>query len=70
MQRKRVRILVEMDLDPVPGAYNTPEDCAERVQAHLKRITPHYHPTATFVEVIEPHEGGVVQFAANVNLLG
>lgn len=23
MQRKRVRILVEMNLDPVPGAYNS-----------------------------------------------
>lgn len=54
MARRRVQILVEMDLDPVPGAYHEPEDALERVLRHLKRITPHYHPTATFVEVIEP----------------
>lgn len=52
MARRRVQILVEMDLDPVPGAYHEPEDALERVLRDLEWRTPHYHPTAELVKVL------------------
>lgn len=43
MNRKRVRLLVEVDLDPVPGWGHDPVDW----EAWLQNVLPdHYHGTA------------------------
>lgn len=48
--RKTVTLTVQVDLDPVPGAFHTEEDAAQRVQDILTSSIPHYHP-------IVSHEG-------------
>jgi hypothetical protein len=45
----RISLLIEMDTDPVPGAFHTLEDCAIRLQHMLGQNIPHYNPT---VEVL------------------
>jgi hypothetical protein len=50
MDRERFAMLVIVDLDPIPGAFHTPEDAKERVEAMLLSNIPHYSP------VVIPYE--------------
>lgn len=52
MKRNRVRMMVEVDLDPIPGAFNTEEDHRDRLLADLKYKFPHYNPAVEIVETI------------------
>ena len=45
--RKRSRLVVEIDLDPVPGWGNSPEDHRALVQRLLDDAVSHYHPSVT-----------------------
>lgn len=47
MKRERSRLIVEIDLDPVPGWGNRPEDHLEYVRRILNGSIPHYNPTVT-----------------------
>ena len=42
-ERRKAVILVEVDLDPVPGAMHTGEDAAKHVEHCLESIK-HYNP--------------------------
>lgn len=52
--RRRARLLIEVDLDPVPGWGNNPEDWRAMLQHHLDGSAPHYRPTVTLVGVTTP----------------
>jgi hypothetical protein len=45
--RKRVRLIVEVDLDPVPGWGNCAEDWQQVLTYQLQSIAGHYHPAVT-----------------------
>jgi hypothetical protein len=45
MGRQRSRLVVEIDLDPVPGWGNTADDHRALVQRLLDDAVRHYHPT-------------------------
>ena len=47
MQRTRIQIIIEVDLDPVPGAFSTPESALYNIEDILVRSIPHYNPVAT-----------------------
>jgi len=47
LRRKRARLVIEVDLDPVPGWGNTPEDYRALTQRLLDDAIGHYHPTVT-----------------------
>lgn len=47
--QKRSRLLVEINLDPVPGWGNTAEDHRVAVQRMLDDSLGHYRPTVTIV---------------------
>ena len=51
--RGRVRLVVEADLDPVPGWGDCPEDWRLMVERMLIDAAGHYHPTVV-IEHIEP----------------
>ena len=53
MKRERVTILVEVDLDPVPGWGNDPKDWVEMIQRNLDARVSHYNPV---VKLSQPHE--------------
>jgi len=53
MKRKRIKLVVWVDLDPVPGTFHTPESAKENVQAILKSSIPHYNP---MLEPLPPQE--------------
>lgn len=44
MKRNRVKLIVEVDLDPIPGAMHTPMSAMEFVFAILNQRIPHYDP--------------------------
>lgn len=44
MTRKRVRLTVEFDLDPLPGTNHTEEDARKWLLVTLTRAIPHYNP--------------------------
>lgn len=46
-EKRRSRLVVEIDLDPVPGWGDNAEDHRALVQRHLDDAVPHYHPTVT-----------------------
>lgn len=46
-RRKRVALVVEVDLDPVPGWGNTAEDFRAYLQRNLDDGIGHYNPTVT-----------------------
>jgi hypothetical protein len=48
--RKRSRLQVEIDLDPIPGWGNDPEDHRALVQRLLNDAVSHYNPTVTIEE--------------------
>lgn len=47
MERNRVRLLVEVDLDPMPGAMHTKQSAEESIFSVLYRSFPHYNPTVS-----------------------
>ena len=47
LSRRRVRLVVEVDLDPVPGWGNVAEDFRDGIQRHLDDSIPHYNPAVT-----------------------
>ena len=49
MERERVQILVEVDLDPIPGAFHTPDSALWQVEDILRGSIPHYNPMTTKV---------------------
>ena len=44
MKRERHTIIVEVDLDPVPGTFSTKESAEQCVQAILRESIGHYNP--------------------------
>lgn len=48
--RLRSRLIVEIDLDPVPGWGTRPSDHQSLVQRLLDNAVGHYHPTVTIAE--------------------
>jgi hypothetical protein len=47
LRGKRVTLLVEVNLDPVPGWGNSAEDFRAYLQRNLDDGIGHYHPTVT-----------------------
>jgi hypothetical protein len=45
-----VRLIVEADLDPVPGWGDTADDWQAFVQRHLSYAVAHYNPTVEIAE--------------------
>ena len=50
LTKPKVRLMVEANLDPVPGWGDNPEDWRALVQRLLDDAVPHYHPTV----VVQP----------------
>lgn len=48
--KRRVRMIVEADLDPIPGWGHEAEDWRAMIQRELDSIAGHYHPTVTIEE--------------------
>lgn len=44
MERKRIKLEILVDLDPVPGTFHTPESAKQCVEAILLSSIGHYHP--------------------------
>lgn len=44
-KRTRIKLTVEVDLDPVPGVFHTAESARECVQSLLENGIPFYNPT-------------------------
>lgn len=45
MARERITLSVQVDLDPIPGAFHTPEDARHAIGMILNDRIPHYHPS-------------------------
>lgn len=45
--RERVKLTVEVDLDPVPGWGNCAEDWQKMITRTLDDMAGHYHPVVT-----------------------
>lgn len=52
MPRRRARLIVEVDLDPVPGWGNDPNDWVDVLTSRMSESW--YHPTVRLDCVIEP----------------
>lgn len=44
MDRTRIDLTLNVDLDPVPGAFHTPESAQEIIQAVLTAAMSQYNP--------------------------
>lgn len=53
MDGERVKILVEVNLDPVLGRFNEPADFVALIQSNLDNQIPHYKPTVKHLEMTE-----------------
>jgi len=51
MEGKRVAILVEVNLDAIPGHFDNVQDYIKLIESFLDRTVPHYEPTVQ--EVID-----------------
>lgn len=49
MERIRIKLEVEVDLDPLPGTFHTAESAREVVFSYLTYVIPHYHPEVKIV---------------------
>jgi hypothetical protein len=49
--KPKVRLIVEANLDPIPGWGDNPEDWQALVQRLLDDAVGHYHPVVTIAEV-------------------
>ncbi len=45
MKRKRVRLIIEVDIDPIPGGCDSAEWWLEHVRYEWQSSCPWYHPT-------------------------
>jgi hypothetical protein len=50
VERKRINLVVEVDLDPMPGAFYTPESAQRILQNYLLQAIGHYNPVVTLEE--------------------
>lgn len=50
MLGKRIQILVEVNMDPVPGWGNDPFDYVKLIEKMLSDRIPHYNPVVTLLE--------------------
>lgn len=46
----KVKLQVEVDLDPIPGAFHTKEQARRDVAIMLTMQIPHYNPVVTIIE--------------------
>ena len=53
MDRERVTIVVEIDLDPVPGTFDNVRDFVKLIQNNLEATVPHYHPCVKIGEPVK-----------------
>lgn len=60
MKRTRAFILVEVEMDPVPGWGNDHEDYVNHIQRLLDQTIPHYNPIVTFLRVEKPSDEPVL----------
>jgi hypothetical protein len=44
MSRRKTVLVIQVDLDSVPGAFHTPESAKNNIQAILDNAIPHYEP--------------------------
>lgn len=44
MKKTRVQLEVWVDLDPVPGSFDTSRDAAKKIEEILQTSIPHYAP--------------------------
>lgn len=56
--RRRSRLQVELDLDPVPGWGNHPDHHRALVQRLLDDAIPHYNPTVALIATDGAPDGG------------
>jgi hypothetical protein len=49
MERERIQILIEVDLDPIPGWGNNPNDYVRLLERLLADRIPHYNPVVMFL---------------------
>lgn len=49
MERKRVKLEVLVDIDPLPGAFDSPAAAVEAVRQILNDRISHYNPTVYLV---------------------
>lgn len=53
MKHTRVRFVVELNLDPVPGFNHEPQDFANHMRHDLTRSIPWYEPTVSPAQLVE-----------------
>ena len=56
LPRRRARLIVEVDLDPIPGWGNDPEDWVGYIRRTLLDSAPHYHPAVICERVLHQPE--------------
>lgn len=44
MNRERIALIIFVDLDPVPGEFNTRESWKRQLQGAMNGMVSHYHP--------------------------
>lgn len=50
MKRIRITLEVDIDLDPFPGTFHTPEDARDQVEKMLVQAVPWYNPAVSIKE--------------------
>jgi hypothetical protein len=53
MNKTRIKIEVEVNLDPIPGWGHRPSDYVEHIQRLLDQTIPHYDPQVMYVSKVE-----------------
>lgn len=51
MQRTRITLEIDVDLDPVPGNFHTPQQAERAIFGLLHMRIPHYDPTVRIQEL-------------------
>ena len=51
MQRPRITLEIDVDLDPLPGNFHTPEQAERAIFGLLHMRIPHYDPTVRVQEL-------------------
>lgn len=57
LKRERIKLVVFVDLDPIPGAFYDKQNARKHVEAILRNCINHYNPKAfvlEYPELIEP----------------
>lgn len=52
MDRERIQIIVEVDIDPIPGWGNDPQDYVKMLEKSLSDRIPHYNPRVMLLDGI------------------